>query len=424
MRTINSSRPQKKGGKLAKLFRNNGVLDVAVEVPPCEVVPDAPSSPTSPSAQYPPQVELDSALVGLHRDLDTFMRGSVEVVEDDSGQTGPTSNPELINLTTLSSEPTSDPNVTGLPGYGNHDPQAAATIDLTTSDACEAPASDAEVTAALQQWVNRLAATACDEFPILNSTATKRQSSAEKAPKEKKTRKYTKSTVTATAAGVAKGGAACATSTPGAGSAAASVGACKKTDKFRIVPLTNDRWPARFGFDKEEEEVGGITPGQLFYPPGDNSTLLEIYHEPHITGVSIRQYTNKPYERRLNLSAKDFRSLHYKSAEILKNHARITEDARQGLPISPNYINHLDRPAGTTKVLVNLYKGQAKIHIGTPSYIDEMNQPLPPGRQPINASHCGHTITLNTIKDINERVGPLLEKSGNFYIGEIECDDE
>ena len=414
MRTINPSRlPQKGSRKLSKL-KTNSNLDVAVEVDPCEVVDVVAPTPELPL----PEVEVDSALAGLHRDLDTFMRGGVEVA--DSVPTGPTWNPELIDY-----EGPSDAELM------NTAQQPPEVTDLPTSDETEVPCND-DVTAALQHWVNRLANIPYQDVTVAETSTSKKRDlaseAAEKTPEKKKKRKYTKSSATVAAAGAAKATATGATTSGKVSSAAACPpgGSIKKAhraqkqSKFRIIPLTEERWPSRFGYS---EEPGEITPEQVFYPPGDNSTLIEVYREPHITGVSIRQYLNKPYERRVNLSPKDFRSLHYRSTDLIQNHARITDDARQGLPSSTNYISYLNKVACTTKVLVNLYHGQAKIHVGTPSYIDEMNNPLPPGRQPINSSHCGHTLTLNTIKDINERVGPLLEKSNNFYVGETECDE-
>ena len=186
---------------------------------------------------------------------------------------------------------------------------------------------------------------------------------------------------------------------------------------FRLVPLTSEEWPSKFGYSTKKPE-----PDQVFYPPGDNSTTLEVYHEPHIRGVSIRQYTSKPYERRVNLSANDFRGLYKTSTTIIEHHKRITEEAARGVPATTNYINNLDSPAGNTQVLVNLYKGQAKVHVGTRSYVEEMNHVCLVRRQDSSKTHCGYTVTLNTIKDIVDRVGLMLETYPGFYTPTTVCD--
>ena len=266
------------------------------------------------------------------------------------------------------------------------------------------------------------------------TSTTKRAASPQlhpEATEKKKKRKYTKSqaTVTAAAARSAKGGVASATFPSPTATAAATPTQLKNTSKkagsklanFRVVPLTSDKWPARFGFPTQQK-AGSIVPDQLFYPPGDTSTLIEVYKLPFIAGVSIRQYLNKPYERRVNLRANDFRGLFYQGKAIIENYERITEDAKKGAPTVQNYLNYLDNPVKHTGVLVNLYRGQAKIHIGTASYIVEMDQALPPGRAATSPAHCGHTITLNTIKDIVERVGPLVEDDTSFYRGVTTCD--
>ena len=191
-----------------------------------------------------------------------------------------------------------------------------------------------------------------------------------------------------------------------------------KLTGFRVVPLTAEDWPPRFGFPVEKKPE----PEQVFYPPGDVNTKIEVYHEPHIRGVSVRQYSNKPYERRINLSANDFRGLYYKGAAILENHKRITEEAARGVPATTNYVNNLDSPTGSTQVLVNLYRGQAKVHVGTRSYIEEMNDAAVVRRQEPSKTHCGHTVSLNTIKDIVDRVGPMLETFPGFYTATTVCD--
>ena len=268
------------------------------------------------------------------------------------------------------------------------------------------------------------------------TTATKRGPSPQIQPEavveKKKKRKYTKSvaTVAAAAARAAKAGVGSVTSQSTVATAVVTplpprngskkVGS--KLANFRIVPLTGEKWPSRFGFPSQQAE-GSIVPDQLFYPPGDTCTLLEVYKLPFISGVSIRQYLNKPYERRVNLRANDFRGLFYQSKSIIENYDRIKEEAKKGAPAVQNYLNYLDNPVKHTGVLVNLYRGQPKIHIGTSSYVEEMDKALPAGRATTSPIHCGYTVTVNTIKDILERVGPMLESDKNFYRGVTTCDE-
>ena len=248
----------------------------------------------------------------------------------------------------------------------------------------------------------------------------------EPKPKKKRKSKGVNESTTSAAVGTDT------TSTPSAAttSAAGSVEAPVKvqTDihryldnrllQFRIVPLMSERWPTRFGFQKDDHHPSA---NQLFYPQGDVNTILEVYHEPNIRGVCIRRYVNKPYERAINLSANDFRALHTRCEDLITHHERVTDIGNSGLPAADIYISHLDR-AGNTQVLVNMYKGQAKVHIGTRSYVEEMANVNTLRRQPSSAVHCGTTVSLATLKDIVKRVGPLLERADGFYRDEVSSD--
>ena len=172
--------------------------------------------------------------------------------------------------------------------------------------------------------------------------------------------------------------------------------------------LTSDKWPQSEGHLVSEP----VTASLNFYPPGDNSTLIEVYKAPSIVGVSIRQYVDKPYERRLNLGRGTFKVLHALCPEILAHYDRIEKDGQGGVTVTENYLAPL---TATTSVLVNLYRGDAKIHLGTTSYINEMHKAAVTGRTSCSPSHSGFTITLNTLKDISERVGPALVRSLQFY---------
>ena len=268
------------------------------------------------------------------------------------------------------------------------------------------------------------------DVPSLKRASSPKQQ-LDGAVKEKKKRKYTpRGSAAASAVKGVKGSVTSATSEAHLASAAAAAATPDQSGKkgprssklanFRICPLTASTWPLRFGFDAV---TATVEPDRSFYPPGDNTSVIEVYQEPHITGVSIGQYPEKPYENRINLSANDFRGLFYKSEAILEHVDRITKEAAKGLRGVYNYVNYIDAPTGNTQVLVNLYRGKPKVHIGTRSYIDEMNNCHVNGRLPTSNAHCGHTVSVNTIADIQERVGPLLEVEPNFYKHTTECDD-
>ena len=187
-----------------------------------------------------------------------------------------------------------------------------------------------------------------------------------------------------------------------------NVGTClptiSPTSQLEPLAFTADQWP------KKTESTEEPTPTMHFYPPGDTNTLVEIYRKPAIEGASIRQYIGKPYERRMNLSKQTFKALCEASSDLLTNHERITHDGANGRTTSDSYIAKLNPPSGKLGVLVNLYRGKAKVHLGTLCYIFEMATPLTPGRKDTSAKRCGYTISLNTLKDIHDRVGASLTK--------------
>ena len=192
----------------------------------------------------------------------------------------------------------------------------------------------------------------------------------------------------------------------------------KRLANFRVVPLTREHWPPRFGFQEANHQP---TPNQLFYPPGDATTFFEVYHEPNIRGVCIRRYANMHYEKRINLSAKNFRALHHTCAAIIDEYHRVLKAANEGCPTVELYVDTLD--SGPTQVLVNLYKGTPKVHIGTQSYIEEMCLSNVVQRQPSTPDHCGSTVSLPALQDILKRVGPALQRTPGFYSQEEDnCD--
>ena len=308
------------------------------------------------------------------------------------------------------------------PTAGTPTCDAAFTTATTTSDAI--PVSVAELSA------NDVTLHLLESEVQSLKRACSPQQQLDGVVKEKKKRRYTPRG--SAAASAAKGVKACAGSatledqTASVAATAATPGQAGKKGarqskllNFRVCPLTTPVWPLRLGFD---DVTRAVEPDRTFFPPGDNTSVIEVFQEPHIVGVSIRQYVEKPYERRINLCANDFRGLFYKTQAILEHVDRITREAARGLRGVSNYVDYIDSPSGNTQILVNLYRGTAKIHIGTRSYIDEMNNCQSNGRLPTSNNHCGHTVTVNTIADIKDRVGPLLEVEANFYKHTTECD--
>ena len=179
----------------------------------------------------------------------------------------------------------------------------------------------------------------------------------------------------------------------------------KPTDavtSFGPVPLTHPSWPNKVGFPLP-------LPDRVFYNTQDPNVELEVYSHPNIPGVSIRHYANAPYEKRINLSTTLFHKLQDASDILLTNYDRIQQDAGSGMRTSTPYVHTLDA-FGCVKVLVNMYRGRGKVHIGTPSYIKEMiDMTKLTARQPKSTQHCGSTMSVHALRDINQRVGRVLQ---------------
>ena len=178
----------------------------------------------------------------------------------------------------------------------------------------------------------------------------------------------------------------------------------KTTDitSFGYIPLTAPVWPSKVG-------VPCPLPTRLFFSPQDPNVEIEVYAEPQHPGVSLRHYPNAPYEKRINLGVNLFNKLQAASDTILSHVDRIQKEAEGGLLSSDSHVESLD-VVGSTQVLVNLYRGRAKVHIGTSSYVEEMKSaPKFINRKPKSTTHCGSTISVHAMREINQRVGRVLK---------------
>ena len=175
---------------------------------------------------------------------------------------------------------------------------------------------------------------------------------------------------------------------------------------FGPIPLCTFHWPTK-------PLAPTPHPERVFYPQNDGNAKIEVYSTPNLPGVSIRQYVDAPYERRLNLSVLLFNSFFDSCDVILSHYDRIQKAAEEGLQRIDSHTEDLD-PYGSVQVLVNLYRGKAKIHVGTHSYIQEMMaETTAECRRPRATEHCGHTISVHVVRDILHRVGRVLQ-SFNF----------
>ena len=137
--------------------------------------------------------------------------------------------------------------------------------------------------------------------------------------------------------------------------------------------------------------------------------MIEVYKTPSLPGVSIRQYVDAPYERRLNLSVLLFNCFFDACDTIVSHYERIQKAAEEGLQTIDSHTEWLD-PYGSVQVLVNLYRGRAKVHVGTSTYIAEMVAETPAeSRKPKALDHCGHTVSIHVVRDILHRVGRVLQ---------------
>ena len=168
------------------------------------------------------------------------------------------------------------------------------------------------------------------------------------------------------------------------------------------IPLTASSWPANVN-------LPAPTPERVFYPFNAPNSLIEVYVHPNYPGVGVVQYAGAPYERRLNLSVDVFKKLYEISGTVLDRWSAIQKDGDSGLTsTSHSFRADLDT-AGVTQLLVTLYKGRPKLHIGTRSYIDQMlTGTIGSQRQVRTPEHCGHALGIHVMRDISERVGRVL----------------
>ena len=177
----------------------------------------------------------------------------------------------------------------------------------------------------------------------------------------------------------------------------------KATDALSdtMIQLTASVWPSK---DHLPEPI----PTRLFFSSADTNVEIEVYSSPQYPGVSLRHYPNAPYAKRINLSVPMYKKLREISATILDHVDRIQKEAERGMLDADCHVEDLDT-TGSTQVLINLYKGRAKVHIGTSSYIREMRHcPKYTQRLPKSNIHCGHTVSVHAIREIQERVGRAL----------------
>ena len=170
---------------------------------------------------------------------------------------------------------------------------------------------------------------------------------------------------------------------------------------YGCIPLTAVLWPAKVHHPLP-------TPERVFYPQNDPNSQIEVYAHPNWAGVGVVQYVGAPYEKRLNMSVPMFKKLYDMGGTLLEKWSEIQKDGERGLTTSNSFRADLDS-VSFIQILVTLYKGRAKIHIGTKSYINEiMAGTVGSHRVERSVEHCGQTVSIHVLRDIVERVGRVL----------------
>ena len=171
---------------------------------------------------------------------------------------------------------------------------------------------------------------------------------------------------------------------------------------YTCVPLTAASWPVK-------ANVPLTTPERVFYPLNSPNSQIEVYAHPNYSGVAVVQYVGSPYEKRLNLNVATFKKLYELSGIVLEKWSEIKKDGDSGLTSTNNSYKVALDVVGFIQLLVTLYKGQPKIHIGTGSYINEIIAgAVGSQRQVKTHRHCGQTLNVHVMKDIADRVGRVL----------------
>jgi hypothetical protein len=174
----------------------------------------------------------------------------------------------------------------------------------------------------------------------------------------------------------------------------------KKITSFGTIPLTTRTWPERMSAGKPK-------PGRVFYVQKDPKAEIEVYTEPHWSGLSIVQFAGAAYEKRLNMSVPLFKAFQGATQGLITHHERVERDAQAGLLSTNVHIQDLDS-YGHIQALVNMFKGRALIHIGTSTYVNEIVM-SDEKNFPRVASHEGNTISIGVVREMNTRIGRILE---------------
>ena len=171
---------------------------------------------------------------------------------------------------------------------------------------------------------------------------------------------------------------------------------------YNCLPLTAGSWPAKVNLPPP-------TPERVFYPQNASNSQTEVYVHPNYTGVGVVQYVGAAYEKRLNMSVPVFKKLYQLSSTVLEKWSEIEKDGENGLTSTRNSFRADLDSVGYLQVLVTLYKGRPKIHIGTTSYITEILAGSVGSQRHLRTSeHCGQTLSIHVMRDIAERVGRVV----------------
>jgi hypothetical protein len=100
----------------------------------------------------------------------------------------------------------------------------------------------------------------------------------------------------------------------------------------------------------------------------------------------------------------------------MQQYDRISDEAHRGCPVIERYVANLNLTNFEDLwVLVTMYRGNAKIHVGTSDYVHSMEHKSVSKKRPqLNGTNMqrlkprGITVPYSLLMDITKRIGPCV----------------
>ena len=145
-------------------------------------------------------------------------------------------------------------------------------------------------------------------------------------------------------------------------------------------------------------------PERVFFIEGEQSCSIDVFtSEP--SGVVIRRFIGKPYEKQAVLSTEAVKHLYASVQIILEEHRAVSEEVSQGLTNPRKYRIPLAKEQDVHLAVVS-YFGKVKIHLGTDSYVSVMIASGTPSSVK-EKRPCGMVIPVTLLQDLDQRIGPI-----------------